>query len=244
MKKIKPPLFSPTQLAKLMNEDIGGRTIDAAINRNYCILQEHAFEPLLGLDRYLQLLESIRSVTADPALQAKLMADWKNEAYEEDKDGNDLNDEVTILLDQVRYTCLYIELARAAQKKGDIERAWAFNNEASLNAGEIIEKSTAILQKIEARKRTAQNSQNAKGRINNFLTAKEEAARLLNEMKPDGGWPSVPNAAIALDEPMQEFINMNRIGGITASNIRNLLEKSWIPKDPLVNSAWLNSKRA
>lgn len=243
MKKIKPPLFSPTQFAEIMNENIGGRTIHAAISRNYCVLQDHVFEPLLGLNKYAELLESIQIAIDDPALQAKLMADWENEVYEEYKDENEPNEKITILLDRARYACLYIGLARAALKRGDIERAWAFNNEASLNTGEAIAESTAILQEIEDRKCTAQNSKNAKGRTKNFLPAKQEAARLLNEMKPDGGWPSVASAALALNEPMQKFINMNRIGGIKGSNIQTLLEKTWIPKDPLVNNAWLNSKQ-
>jgi hypothetical protein len=53
----------------------------------------------------------------------------------------------------------------------------------------------------------------------------------------------VVSAASALEEPLGNFIDTNRIGGIKSSNIRVLLEKKWIPKDALVNNAWLKNKQ-
>ncbi|MDN3234318.1 hypothetical protein [Pseudomonas sp. WAC2] len=227
-----------------MNEHIGNITIGAAIARNQLILREHFFEPLLELEEYLKLLEDIRSVTSDPALQAQLVEKWENEVYELNEGINGLDEEIAILFRHVRYACLYLELAKAAENNKDCERAWAFNNEASLITGGIIEESAVIQKEVEANRRAKQNSENGKGRIRNFLPAKQEAARLLDKLKPEGGWPTLASAVSALDEPLGNFIDTNRIGGIKSSNIRVLLEKNWIPKDALVNNAWLNSKRS
>jgi len=243
MKKIKPPLFSPTQYANHINESIGNTTARVAIGRNQRILFSCFFEPLLERDEHIKLLEDIRSVTSDPALQGKLMENWESEVYERDEEINGLNEEINILFEHVRHACLYLELAAAADEDKDRDRAWAFNNEASLMIGNITEKSEAILSKIEADSNAKQNSANGKGRIKNFLPVKEKAARLLYEMKPEGGWLTVVSAASALEEPLGNFIDTNRIGGIKSSNIRVLLEKKWIPKDALVNNAWLKNKQ-
>ncbi|QLG91207.1 hypothetical protein HZF02_04240 [Pseudomonas yamanorum] len=244
MKKIKPPLFTPAEFAKNINESIGNTTIDEAIDRNHGILLQHFFEPLLERDEHLKLLEDIRLVTNDPELQGKLMENWEHEVYETDWKTNGINERINTLLQHVRYACLYLELARAAEENKHRNRAWAFNNEASLMIGEIIEKSETILNAMEADKRSAQNSKNGKGRIKNFLPVKEEAVRLLEEMKPEGGWPTLTSAVTALDEPLAHFILSNRISGMTSTNIRVLLEKTWIPKDELVNPAWEKTKQA
>ncbi|MCP2069876.1 hypothetical protein [Pseudomonas laurylsulfatiphila] len=243
MTKIKVPLFSPTQYATHMNESIGNTTARVAIGRNHRTLWNCFFEPLLEHDEYIKLLEDIRAVTSDPALQGKLMDNWENEVYECNEEINGLNEEINITFQHVRHACLYLELATAAEKDKDHNRTWAFNNEASLMVGKIAEKSETILNKITADSNAKQNSKNGKGRIKSFLPAKEEAARLLDEMKPEGGWLTVVSAASALEEPLGSFIDANRIGGIKSSNIRNLLEKKWIPKDMLVNSAWQKNKR-
>lgn len=244
MKKIKPPLFSPEELAINMNESIGKTTIGEAIGRNHGILLQHFFEPLLERDEHLKLLEDIRLVTSDPELQGKLMEDWEHEVYEPGCKIHGLNEEINILLQRVRYACLYLELARATEENKGRDRAWAFNNEVSLMIGEIIEKSEAILNAMEGDKRSSQNSKNGKGRIKNFLPVKEEAVRLLEELKPEDGWPTLTSAVTALDEPLAHFILSNRISGMTSTNIRVLLEKTWIPKDELVNPAWEKTKQA
>lgn len=242
MKKMNPPLLSPTQHARHMNESIGGTTINAAIERNHCILRENFFEPLLGLNDHIKLLEDIRLVTSDPGLQGKLVESWENEVYELDEEILALDEEINLLFRRVRYACLYLELAQAAEENNDLNRAWAFNNEASLAVGETVEASAVILSKIEANSRSKQNSENGRGRIKNFLPAKLEAVRLLNELKPEGGWPTLASAISALEEPLGNFIDTNRIGGIKSSNVKNLLGKVWIPHDELVNNAWFKAK--
>lgn len=243
MKKIKPPLFTPAEYATSMNESIGKTTVIEAIGRNHGILLQHFFKPLLERDEHLKLLEDISLVTSDPELQGKLMENWEHEAYETACKIHELDEEINITLQRVRYACLYLELARAAEENKDRDQAWAFINHASLVIGEIIEKSETILNAMEADKRSAQNSKNGKGRIKNFLPVKEEAVRLLEEMKPEGGWPTLISAVTALDEPLAHFILSNRISGMTSTNIRVLLEKTWIPKDELVNPAWEKTKR-
>jgi len=242
MKKIKPPLFTPTERAISMNESIGQTTVSEAIGRNHGFLLQHFFEPLLERDEHLKLLEDIRLVTSDPELQGKLVGNWEHEAYETGCKIHGIDEEINILLQRVRYACLYLELARAAEENKDRDRAWAFNNESSLMIGEIIEKSETILNAMETDKRSTQNSKNGKGRIKNFLPAKEEAVRLLEDMKPEDGWPTLASAVTALDEPLAHFILSNRISGMTSTNIRALLEKTWIPKDKLVNPAWEKTK--
>lgn len=195
------------------------------------MLRDHFFDPLLELDDHIKLLEDIRAVIDNPALQAELETRWRNE-------DSQLSEEVNTLLQDVRYACLYLELARAAETNNDRDRAWAFTCYASVMVGEITEKSAAVINKMNKNARSIQNSKNAKAREKNFLPAKEEVVRLLEQLKPVGGWPSFRGAAIALEEDMMEFILKTRPSNLTASNIRNLLETKWLPGDELVNSVW------
>jgi hypothetical protein len=237
MTKTTTPLFSATQTATHLNERIGNTSIGEAIAINHGLLLEHFFEPLLDGDVYIKLLSDISVVTSDLALQAGLEQTWDSEVNEYDK-------ETKSILKEAQYACLYIELARTAEADNEHVRAWAFNNHASLMVGEIIEKSAAIQNHAETKERSQQNSKNGKARIKNFLPAKNEAIRLLEELKPEGGWPSRSNAATALEEHLVKFILITRPPGLTSSNIRELLEKVWIPRDELVTPAWEKNKHA
>jgi hypothetical protein len=228
------PLFSPIQITVNTNEIIGNTSIVAAIDRNYGILDDHFFKPILGSEEQIKLLKDIRAVTNDPALQADLETRWRNEDSQQSK-------KINTLLRDARYACLYLELAKAAETHNDRDRAWAFTCYASVMVGEISEKSAAVINKINKDARSIQNSKNAKAREKNSLPAKEEVVRLLEQLKPVGGWTSLRGAAIALEEDMIEFILKTRPSNLTASNIRNLLEKEWLPGDELVNSAWTNT---
>jgi len=243
MEKFTPRLFSPTQYAINTNERIGNTTVRAAIGRNHHYLFNYFFEPLLESDEYTNLLENIRAVTSNPELQGKLISTWEHEVYKCYEGIEGLDEEINILFDHVRHACLYLELAKAAEDNKDRDRAWAFTNEASLMINGISGASGAIFDKIDTANRTKQNRENGKGRIKNFFPVKQEAARLLEELKPKGGWLSVTSAASALEVPLGSFIDANRIGGIQSSNIQALLEKTWIPKDEFVNDAWQKSKR-
>ncbi|VVP38653.1 hypothetical protein PS850_04783 [Pseudomonas fluorescens] len=231
-----PSLLSPIQLVTIMNESIGNTTIDEAIAKNHWLLQKHFFEQLFKPDEYLNLLKDIQSVTSASALQADLEQSWSDEVDEYD-------DAPKILLREARYACLYIELAKSAENQEHRNQAWAFNNHASLLVGGIIEKLEIIFKDLEADKRTNINSHNGTGRIANFLPAKKEAARLLEKMKPKGGWPTIKSAVEALETPLGDFIKTNKIRGIKSSNICELLGRNWIHKDEIVNSAWLNTKQ-
>ncbi|QAY89974.1 hypothetical protein [Pseudomonas sp. ACM7] len=236
MKKTKPPLFTRSQLTMHMNERIGSTTINEAIARNNGLLQCHFFEHFIKPGEYLKLLDSIRSCIIDPVLQGQLEASWINETIED-------NEEITILFQHVRYACLYLELARAAEENKDRDRAWAFTNDASLMTGEIIEKSSAILNAMEVEGRKAQNSKNAQGRNNASVLMKEEVVRLLEEKRPESGWPSKVAAFTALESLMTDFIKRNNILGIKASNIESWLPE-WLRTDELVKLAWEKTKRA
>lgn len=235
MKETKPALFSPIQLATSRNESIGSTTVDKAIARNHEMLWDSFFHPLLGLEKYKKLLEDIRAVTSDVVLQAELETRWRDEDSQQ-------SEEINTLLQEVRFACLHLELARAAETHNDCDRAWAFTCYASLIVGEITEKSAAIINAMDTKKRSIQNSKNGKTRTKNFLPAKEEVVRLLEQLKPERGWPSLRGAAIALEEDMIEFILKTRPSGLTASNIRSLLEKDWLPDDEFVNDAWIKTK--
>ncbi|MDR6165582.1 hypothetical protein CWC48_14275 [Pseudomonas sp. S10E 269] len=236
MKAIKPPLFSPTQFAINMNKSIGLTTLGEAIARNHCLLREHIFDSPLDVDDYAQLLEAIRAVTNEPALQAELETRWRNQNSKQDEETNTLQR-------HVRYACLYLELARTAEAHKDRERAWAFTNYASLMIGEIIEKSAAAINAMEADKRSDKNSKNAQGRNKSILLVKNEAARLLVERQPENGWPTKIKAVYHLEDPLAEFIEKNNIPALKISNIEKWLT-AWLREDVLVNQAWEKTKHA
>lgn len=231
MKDATSPPFSPIQITVSTNEMIGNTSVVAAIDRNYGILDDHFFKPILGDEEQIKLLKDIRAVTNDPALQADLETRWRLEDSQKGK-------KINTLLRDARYACLYLELAKAAETHNDRDRAWAFICYASVMVGEISEKSAAVINKMNKDARSIQNSKNAKAREKNYLPAKGEVVRLLEQLKPVGGWTSFRGAAIALEEDMMEFILKTRPSNLTASNIRNLLETKWLPRDELVNSAW------
>lgn len=234
MKENKPPLFTRAQLATHTNERIGNTTIDEAIARNHEILQLHFFEPFTEADEYIKLLESIRSSINTPESQGQLEEDWDNEVGK--------HDQVTILLKHVKYACLYLELASIAEENKARDRAWAFNSYASLQIGEIIESSAAIQNHKNVEKHSERNSKNAQGRNKSILPVKEEAARLLEKLRPEAGWPYKSTAVAVLERPLVDFIESNEFSGIKISNIENWLTK-WLREDKLVNSAWEKTKR-
>lgn len=235
MKEKKPALFTRTQLAIQENERIGNITIDAAIARNRGILHHHFFSPLTEPDAHLELLESIRSSISTPELQGQLEEDWDNESSKHDNDA-------TKLLQYVKYACLYLELASAAEQNKARNKAWAFNSYASLMIGEIIERSAAIQNLNETDKCSARNSNNAQGRNKSVLPLKKEAARLLEELRPEAGWPYKSTAVAVLERPLGAFIESNEIPAIQISNIENWLTK-WLREDELVSRAWEKTKR-
>lgn len=234
IKKTKP-LFAPQEVTAHMNERIGNTTIAEAIARNHGLLEHHFFDSLLNIDDYTQLLESIRVVTDNPALQAELETCWEDEGIQQ-------NEEINTLQHHVRYACLYLELARTAEAHKNRERAWAFTNYASLMIGEIIEKSAATLNAMEADERSDKNSKNAQGRNKYILLVKEEAARLLEERRPEDGWPTKVKAVADLTESLNEFIKKNNIPILRISNIEKWLTE-WLREDEVVNRAWKNCKQ-
>ena len=222
MKEKKLALFTRAQLSTQENERIGNITIDTAIARNHGILDLHFFSPLTERGAHLKLLESIRSCISTPELQGQLEEDWDSEASK--------HDEVTILLKHVKYACLYLELASAAERNKARDRAWAFNSYASLLIGEIIENSAAIQNHKDVEKHSERNSKNAQGRNKSVSPVKEEAARLLEELRPEAGWPYKSTAVAVLERPLVDFIESNEISGIQISNIENWLTK-WLRED-------------
>lgn len=244
---MESPLFRPNQLTAIINNHTDNYTIDEAIARNYGILQEHFFDWLLNQDDHLKVLEEIRAVTSGSVPQTQLQQCWDNEA-------NELDDELIFLLKEIKYIYLHIELARTSEEQS---QAWAFNNSASLMTDKALEKSEAILSRIYIENRSNQNSKNAQGRNKFILLVKEEAARLLEEMCPKGGWPSKVNAVAALEGPLAAFIDPDKssggipstadiksktLGGVTTTNIQNRLT-TWLREDEIVRIAWEKNKR-
>lgn len=236
MIKRAQPLFAPQEVTTNMNERIGNTTIDEAIARNHDLIGHHFFDSLLNLDDYTQLLESIRAVTDHPALQTELETCWEEQHIQQDEEFN-------TLLHQVRYACLYLELGSTAEAQKNRDRAWAFTNYASVMVGEIIEKSAAFQNAIEADNRSSQNSRNAQARNKSILLVKTEAARLLVERQPADGWPTKIKAVYHLEDPLAEFIEKNNIPALKISNIEKWLT-AWLREDVLVNQAWEKTKHA
>lgn len=250
MKKTKSPLLSPSESAAHSNRSMGRTTIGEAIDRNHFMINAYFFEMLLERDDYPKLLDIIRPVTSDLTLQGELQQSWESEVNEHDK-------EMNILLKQVRYACLYAELARAAKESKNHNEAWAFNNYSSLMTGQIMAKSEEILSRTQTEERSNQNSKNAQGRNKYILLVKEEAARLLEELRPTDGWPSKVNAIAALEGPLAAFIDPDicngersavteiktkTIGGVTATNIANRLT-TWLREDAMLRYAWEKNMR-
>ncbi|WP_033049353.1 hypothetical protein [Pseudomonas sp. GM21] len=237
MKNSTPRLFSPTQHAINTNERIGNTTPRSAIDRNHHFLFNNFFEPLFALDEYIKLLEDIRAVTSDPALQGKLMTTWEHEVYKRSEDTKGLDEEINVLLVHVRHACLYLELARAADDNKDRDRAWAFTNEASLMIDWIGGSSGPIFDKIDVANRVKQNRENGKGRNKAHLPVKEAAIRLLDEMKPEGGWPTKTKAVKAIETHLAEVIEKEQILTLDISNVEKWLT-TWLRDDELVKPAW------
>lgn len=235
MNKVKPALFTATEITTDMNEKIGSTAILEAIARNHSILHDHFFSPFSEPDAYLELLESIRLNISSPVLQGQLEEDWYNEANKHD-------DSATRLLQHVRNACLYLELASIAEQNKNRDRAWAFNSHASLMVGEIIERSAAILNLHETEKRSVKNSVNAQGRNKAVLPLKKEVARLLEHLRPEAGWPHKSTAVAVLERHLSDFIDTNNISAVQISNIENWLPR-WLLEDELVKRAWERTKR-
>jgi hypothetical protein len=233
MEEKKQPLFTRARLVEINNDEIGNCTIGEAISRNVSILRTHFFEPLFEYD-YLKLLNDVSSVTSNLALQAELEQNWDNEV-------NELDEETNIALKLARYASLYIELARSAESRNEHIKAWAFNNYATLMVGEILEKSVAIQNRTGIENLSKQNSKNAQGRNKSILQVKEETARLLFEKRPETGWPSKAKVPAALEHPLADFIEKNKILVLRTSNIEQWMKK-WLREDELVKGAWEKNK--
>lgn len=108
--------------------------------------------------------------------------------------------------------------------------------------GEIIERSAAIQNLNEADKRSIRNSKNAQGRNKSTLPLKEEIARLLEDLRPEAGWPYKTTAVATLERPLSDFIVNNNILDVQPSNIETWLPR-WLSEDELVNPAWEKTKR-
>lgn len=234
-KESNQPLFTRVQLAEMNNDKIGKCTIDEAINRNVSILLSHFFEPLFEYD-YLKLLNDISSVTSDLELQAELEQNWDDEV-------NEFDEETNIALKHAQYACLYIGLARAAEARNELNKAWAFNNYAALMVGEIVEKSVAIQNRIGIDNRSKQNSKNAQGRNKSILQVKKEVARLLEDRRPEAGWRFKVDAVAALEGPLADYLEKNNIPNLRISNIEDWMMR-WLREDELVNRVWEESKRS
>lgn len=234
MTEAKPTLFSPIQDTTISNEEIANITVSSSIGRNKLLLRWHFFEPLFEHNEHLELLEEIRVVTSNVALQAELVQSWENEIIQH-------NGAFAILLRDVRHASLYLELATAAEEDQNRERAWAFNNHATMIVGGILEKINTRLNEMEIDKVSKQNSKNAMEGNKFILPAKEKAAKLLVEMRPEAGWPSKVNVYVAFEKPLAEFIKKNKIPRIRVSNIENWLG-DWLREDKLVAPAWEKNK--
>ncbi|HFH3443532.1 hypothetical protein [Pseudomonas aeruginosa] len=218
-----------------MNDKIGNCTLKKATERNLLILLENVFEPLFERSEFLKILEDASIATSDPTLQAALEQQWESEA-------NEHEEEIRVLLKNARYACLYIKLANTAEEKKEYDRAWAFTNHASLITGETLERSRIFLNQIGAEARSKQNIKNALGRNKAAQLAREEAARLLTELKPDGGWPSKNNAAAKLAGPLSDFIKEKKVSGLSWSNTESRI-KIWMNEVGVVRDAWDQNRK-
>lgn len=234
MTEAKPTLFSPIEDTTISNENIANITVSSSIGRNKLLLREHFFEPLFERNEHLKLLEDIRAVTSNVALQAKLVQSWENEIIQH-------SGAFAILLRDVRHASLYLELAIAAEEGQNRERAWAFNNYATMIVGGILEKINIRLNAMATDKVSKQNSKNALAGNKSTLMIQEEVAKLLVDMRPEAGWPSKTGVFVALEQPLADFIKKNKISGERVSNIESWLGR-WLREDKLIARTWEESK--
>ena len=230
------PLFNPMEIAKKFIDEISNHTLIDRIKRNQWIIQRDILDPLIPTSAHESLLNEINFASSDLAALAEILQKWLQEA-------SDNTTNFSTFFRHVKYSLLYTYIANDFEKKGEYIKAWAFINHASLMTGEVTEMAKPYLKKIETKIISEQNKVNANKRTKNFQPIKEEAARLLKIMKPEGGWSSITSAATELEEPLKNLISRKRTPGLVGTNINNLLRTTWIPKDDIVHPAWLMTKR-
>ena len=230
------PLLSPTESVTKRNAEIGNRTIHQAISDNHRELSNYIFYPLFENEDYPELLSKIEHAISDPALQAELQQDW------EIKDNKcKPQSEIETFRYQFKYACMYVALAHAAEERAEHTKAWAFNNHASRLVGEVTKRAEVILDAVAREEISARNTKNGKGLLANYLPAKEEVVRLLEE-KPAGTWKGKNSAIKDLEELFSEFIENIKGTRLTKNNIPGSL-KNWMIRDPLVSNAWNTHKK-
>lgn len=139
------------------------------------------------------------------------------------------------------HSLISTELSRRALQSGNKEKAWALIAHASYLAGlaeGLSLPSSTVREEFDNRKEAARKG--ALARNEKFKPAKDEAAKLLRERKPEGGWKSFNAAASAISKDLSDFISKNRIS-LSSEKIPATL-KRWIKKEKILQDAFNETK--
>ncbi|TEP24805.1 hypothetical protein IPC75_06290 [Pseudomonas aeruginosa] len=137
------------------------------------------------------------------------------------------------LVHSIRYAMVYARLALKSHHEGKTDKALTYTNEASFSCGEISANSNIELDRLVK----DQKYKNGLNRNIAIQKAKDRAIELLKINKPIGGWPSKQKAAASIKIELEEFINKNKLPGITSSNVINTLLKTWSTHDEGIKTA-------
>lgn len=208
---------------------------------------EDMYDISLSTTSHIELIKSIGTKLDKKTDLAELIISWENEKeHEQQKLKNEKNNEKKLRQENklaseilIKYTTLYIELSRKAKSEGKVETAWAYACEANYCCGKITKKSTIELNALKIEETSRQNRENALNRRKPLQKVKDYAMELLKAKRPRGGWPTKQEAATAIEEDLQKFMNdkSNQITGITATNVKSTFLKRWAYHDEDIKRA-------
>lgn len=138
--------------------------------------------------------------------------------------------------------CYYVEIAALAHEKNNIDQAWSAINHTSFLVGELQYLEHVILDEMESKKESKQNSKNAQGKEKHSNIVKKEAIKLITENKPEDGWESKQETIDAIEDSMAKFLKDNKVPVFTPTNIASRL-RIWLTKDKVL-SAWEANKKS
>jgi hypothetical protein len=140
-------------------------------------------------------------------------------------------------------SCVYTVLAQKAESVGDNSKGWSLAAHSCYYAG----LSNGVLKndffKSEFHKRHKQASKASNAYDRNHSDVKREAARLLKDLAPKGGWKSKASAIEGIEKKICDFIEINGVGlAISGAKGTEPLKKwlsKWIDSDTGINDAFM-----
>lgn len=128
------------------------------------------------------------------------------------------------IIDLIRAGCVYLYLANKANQNQNFDKSWSLLCQAFYLVGQA----SGSPIKDSALKNHEIAQKGGKARAKNIELVKNEALRLLKATQVQH-WKSKNEAIQAIVKPLAEYIEANKISGITTSNLHDWLQKN-LPK--------------